>query len=146
MLIFLGSFYIFLGCIFLLIPLIYLELGRPRDLIKATLNLLVGITLIIKNNIFNNLSISIYFSLTSLIFLYVFEIFLFRWNQLTDEEKNKLLTPIELKNNILKIFEGTKLGINNLKNYSKIFNFDRKNENIDKKKWVRNDKNDNIKI
>ena len=84
--------------------------------------------------------------MTSLIFLYVFEIFLFRWNQLTDEEKNKLLTPIELKNNILKIFEGTKLGINNLKNYFKIFNFDRKNENIDKKKWVRNDKNDNIKI
>jgi len=129
-----------------LIPLIYLELGRPRDLIKATLNLLVGITLIIKNNIFNNLSISIYFLLTSLIFLYVFEIFLFRWNQLTDEEKNKLLTPIELKNNILKIFEGTKLGMDNLKNYFKIFNFDRKNENIDKKKWVRNDKNDNIKI
>ena len=129
-----------------MIPLIYLELGRPRDLVKATLNLLVGVTLIIKNNIFNNLSISIYFLLTSLIFLYVFEIFLFRWNQLTDEEKNKLLTPIELKNNILKIFEGTKLGIYNLKNYFKIFNFDRKNENIDKKKWVRNDKNDNIKI
>ena len=144
--IFLGSLYIFLGSIFLLIPLIYLELGRPRDLVKATLNLLIGVTLIIKNNIFNNLSISIYFLLTSLIFLYVFEIFLFRWNQLTDEEKNKLLTPIELKNNILKIFEGTKLGINNLKNYFKIFNFDRKNENIDKKKWVRNDKNDNIKI
>ena len=143
---YLGFFYILVGTIFLFVPIIYLELGRPKDLIKAFVNLLIGFILIIKNKTLEESLFVIFLFLTVLIFLYVVELFSFRWNQLTDEEKNKLLTPIELKNNILKIFEGTKLGINNLKNYFKIFNFDRKNENIDKKKWVRNDKNDNIKI
>ena len=35
--VYLGSFYIVIGAIFLLVPIIYLELGRPKDLIKAFL-------------------------------------------------------------------------------------------------------------
>ena len=46
---YLGSFYIVVGTIFLFVPIIYLELGRPKDLIKAFLNLLIGFILIIKN-------------------------------------------------------------------------------------------------
>jgi len=46
---YLGTFYILVGTIFLTVPIIYLELGKPKDLIKAFLNLLIGLILIIKN-------------------------------------------------------------------------------------------------
>ena len=46
---YLGTFYIVVGTIFLTVPIIYLELGKPKDLIKAFLNLLIGLILIIKN-------------------------------------------------------------------------------------------------
>ena len=46
---YLGTFYILVGTIFLTVPIIYLELGKPKDLIRAFLNLLIGLILIIKN-------------------------------------------------------------------------------------------------
>ncbi len=145
MIIYFGYFYIFLGIIFLLIPLVYLELGRPKDLIKAGLNLIIGIFLIIKNRVFDNVYPAIYLLITLLIVFYVVEIFSYRWNQLTDKEKVKLTTLIEFKNNLSKILEAINLWFSNFKNFTNFFGFNRNNENINKKKWVRNDKNDNIK-
>ena len=46
---YLGIFYIVVGIIFLSVPIIYLELGKPKDLIKSFLNFLIGLILIIKN-------------------------------------------------------------------------------------------------
>ena len=145
MLFLLGYFYIFLGLVFLFIPLIYLEVGRPRDFIKAGLSLLVGLTLIIKNKLIENLSLSIYLLITILVFLYQLEIFSYRWNQLTDKEKKRLKTLLEFKKNFLKIFEALNLAAANLKDSMQYLAFFRNNKNINKKKWVRNDKNDNIK-
>ena len=142
-LIYLGSFYIFIGAIFVLVPIFYLELGRPKDLIKAFFNLLIGFILITKNRTINELFFAILILLTFLIALYVIEIFLSRWNQLTDKEKIKLTTFLEFKSNLSKILEAINLGFGN---FIKIFNFDKNNQNLSKKKWVRNDKNDNIKI
>ena len=142
-LIYLGSFYIFIGAIFVFVPIIYLELGRPKDLIKAFFNLLIGFILITKNRTINELFFAILILLTSLIALYVIEIFLSRWNQLTDKEKIKLTTFLEFKNNFSKILEAINLGFGN---FIKPFNFDKNNQNLSKKKWVRNDKNDNIKV
>ena len=140
-----GFFYLLLGFIFLFVPLIYLELGKPKDIVKAALNLLIGIILIIKNKAFENLSFVIFLLATLLFVFYLVEIFSSRWNQLTDKEKNKLKTIVEFKNNLLKISEATTLGLSNFKNYLNFFKFGKKNENINKKKWVRNDKNDSIK-
>ena len=36
---YLGTFYVLVGTIFLTVPIIYLELGKPKDLIRAFLNL-----------------------------------------------------------------------------------------------------------
>ena len=144
--IYLGSFYIFVGTIFLFVPLIYLELGRSKDLIKAFLNFLIGFTLIIKNKSINE-SISLnLLMLTVLVVLYLIELFLFRWNQLTDNEKNKLTTFLEFKNNLSKILEAVNLGGKNFIELLKNFNFDKNNQKKSPKKWVRNDKNDNIKV
>ena len=146
MIVYLGSFYILIGALFLIVPLIYLELGRPKDLIKAFLNLLIGIVLIIKNKTIDESFFVIFLLLTVLVIFYLIEIFVFRWNQLTDKEKNKLITFLELKNNLSKILEATNLGFRNLAKPLNVFNFGSNNQNTSPKKWVRNDKNDNIKV
>ena len=154
---YLGSFYILVGTVFLLVPLIYLELGRPKDLIKAFLNLSIGFILIIKNSTISKSLFVIFLLITVLVFMYLVElflftvlvmfylidIFLFRWNQLTDKEQNKITTFLEFKNNLSKILEAINLGVKNFTKPLNFFNFDSNNEKIKLKKWVRNDKNDN---
>ena len=143
---YLGTFYILIGTIFLTVPIIYLELGKPKDLIKAFLNLSIGFILIIKNRTINESFFLIFLLITVLMFLYLIELFLSRWYQLTDNEKKKLITFLEFKNNFLKIFESINLVFGDLMKPSKFFNFDGNNKNTTQKKWVRKDKNDNIKV
>ena len=144
MIVYLGSFFIFVGTIFLFVPLIYLELGRPKDLIKSCLNLLLGFLLIIKNKTADESLFLIFLLFTGLIVLYLIELFKSRWNQLTDKEKNKLTTFLEFKNNLSKILEAINLGAKNIAKPLNFFNSGN-NKNASLKKWVRNDKNDNIK-
>ena len=133
------------GTLFLLVPLIYLELGRPKDLIKSCLNLLIGFILIIKSKTLDE-SFYIFLLFAVLIVFYLVELFSSRWNQLTDKEKNKLTTFLEFKNNLSKILEAINLGFRNFAKPLNVFNFGSKNQNTSLKKWVRNDKNDNIKV
>ena len=146
MIFYLGSFYIVIGTVFLLVPLIYLELGRPKDLIKSSLNLLIGFILIIKNKTVDKSFTLIFLLFTGLIVLYLLELFSYRWNQLTEQEKNKLITFMEFKNNLSKILEAINLGVKNFAKPLNLFNFGSNNQNTSQKKWVRNDKNDNIKV
>ena len=141
-----GTFYIVVGIIFLSVPIIYLELGKPKDLIRAFLNLLIGLILIIKNKTLNESFFVIFLFLTILVVFYLVELFLSRWYQLTDNEKKKLTTFLEFKNNFSKILESINLVFGDFKKPSNFFNFGTNNENTIQKKWVRNDKNDNIKV
>jgi len=145
LLIYLGSFYIIIGIVFLLVPIIYLELGRPKDLIKSFLNLLIGFILIIKNETIDRSFFIVFPLVTGLVILYLVELFLSRWYQLTDNEKIKLKTFLELRKNISKISEAINLGVRNFAKTSNFFNFGSNNQNTSPKKWVRNEKNDNIK-
>ena len=143
---YLGTFYILIGIIFLTVPIIYLELGKPKDLIKAFLNLSIGFILIIKNKTLDVSSFLIFLFLTGLVIFYLVELFLSRWSQLTDNEKKKLTTFLEFKNNFSKILESIKLVSGEFKKPSNFLNFGSNNKNTTQKKWVRNDKNDNIKV
>ena len=143
---YLGIFYIIVGIIFLFVPIIYLELGKPKDLIKAFLNLLIGLILIIKNKTFDESFFVIFLFLTILVIFYLVELFLSRWYQLTDNEKKKLITFLEFKKNFLKILESINLVFSDFTKPSNFFNFGSNNKNTTQKKWVRNDKNDNIKV
>ena len=143
---YLGTFYILVGTIFLTVPIIYLELGKPKDLIKAFLNLLIGLILIIKNKTLDESFFMISLFFTFLVIFYLVEIFLARWYQLTDNEKKKLTTFLEFKNNFLKILESINLVFGDFTKPSNFFNFGGDNKNATQKKWVRNDKNDNIKF
>ena len=142
---YLGIFYLLVGSIFLLIPLLYLELGRPKDLIKAFLNLSIGFILILKNKIVDESLFVIFLLLTLVAILYLVELFLSRWNQLTDKEKNKLTTFLEFKKNLSKILEAINFGFKNFIKDINFLKFDGKNKKISQKKWVRNENNDNIK-
>ena len=143
---YLGTFYILVGSIFLLVPIIYLELGKPKDLIKAFLNLLIGLILIIKNKTIDQSFFVIFLFLTVLVIFYLVELFLSRWYQLTDNEKKNLWSFLEIKNNFLKILESINLVFGDFTKPSNFFNFGSNNKNTTQKKWVRNDKNDNIKV
>ena len=146
MIFYLGTFYILVGTIFLIVPIIYLELGKPKDLIKAFFNLLIGLILIIKNKTIDESSFLVFLFLTLLVIFYLIELFLSRWYQLTDSEKKKLTTFLEFKNNFSKILEAINLGFGDFIKPSNFFKFGSNNKNTTQKKWVRNDKNDNIKI
>jgi len=110
------------------------------------LNLLIGFILIIKNKTLDESFFLIFLLFTVLIVFYLVELFLSRWNQLTDKEKNKLTTFLEFKNNLWKILEAINLGVKNFAKPFNLFNFGSNNQNTNPKKWVRNDKNDNIKF
>ena len=146
LLVYLGIFYFVIGTIFLSVPIIYLELGKPKDLIKAFLNLLIGLILIIKSKTVDESFFVIFLFLTVLVIFYLVELFLSRWHQLTDNEKKKLTTFLEFKSNFSKIFKAINLGFDNFTKPSNFFNFSSNNKNTTQKKWVRNDKNDNIKV
>ena len=143
---YLGIFYVVIGAIFLSVPIIYIELGKPKDLMKAFLNLLIGLILIIKNKTLDKSFFVIFLILTILVIFYLVELFLSRWCQLTDAEKKKLTTFLEFKKNFSKILEAINLGFVNLTKPANFVNFDRKNIKLSPKKWVRNDNNDNIKV
>ncbi len=128
----------------MLIPLIYLELGRPRDLIKATLNLVIGMILLVKHNFFDGLYSLILIAATILFIFYLVEIFTIRWNQLTNQEKNKVKTISQFKKNISIFLDAIYLARKNFLNLKNTLTFGRNNENFNKKKSVMNDKNDNI--
>ena len=142
---YLGFVYIIIGIAFLAIPLIYIEVGRPKDFIKAGLNLLIGTTLIIKNKVFENSYSVIYLLITILFIFYLLEIFSIRWNQLTDKEKGKLITLRAFKNNLNKILSANVLLLNNFLSFQNIPKVGSENENFNKKKWVRTDENDKMK-
>ena len=143
---YLGIFYILVGTIYLTVPLIYLELGKPKDLIRAFLNLLIGFILIIKNKTLDESFFVIFLFLTVLVTFYLVELFLSRWYQLTDIEKKKLTTFLEFKNNFSKILKSINLVYGDFMKPPNFFNFGSNNKNTTQKKWVRNDKNDNIKV
>ena len=143
---YLGTFYIAIGTIFLTVPIIYLELGKPKDLIKAFLNLIIGLILIIKNNTLDESFFVIFLFFTVLVIFYLVELFLSRWYQLTEIEKKKLITFLEFKNNLSKILESINLVFGDFKKPSNFFNFGSNNKDKTPKKWVRNGRNDNIKL
>ena len=144
MVIYLGYIYLLFGTILLFIPLIYIELGRPKDFIKAGLNFVIGMILIVKDRTYNNFYSSILVFITILFTFYIVEIFSVRWNQLTIQEKNKLKTFVEFKKNLSKFLEAISLLLKKNLNLNNIFKVNKNNKNLIKKKWVTNEDNGNI--
>ncbi len=142
LILFVGALYIIIGFFSLFISLLFMELGRPKDLIRSGLIILLGIFLIIYSNIFS-LKISLILTLNAvLINFYFFENLSYRWNQLLDKEKFDIKSFSGFNKNFSIIYNIITVDLKNLllkNNLKSIF----KNNSI-KKKWVR--KNDIKKI
>ena len=138
---FIGFLYLFIGCISLFTALLFIELGRPKDLIQSGLLILLGTLLIIYKNVFN-IKITFILSLNAtLISLYFIENFLYRWNQLLDKEKFDIKSLSGFKRNLSIIYKIIRLDLKNIFLHNKIVNVF-KSTSI-KKKWVRKKDNNN---
>tara|TARA_Y100001933_G_scaffold122441_1_gene122198 strand:- start:139 stop:684 length:546 start_codon:yes stop_codon:yes gene_type:complete len=141
LIVFIGVSYLIIGCISLIIALLFLELGRPKDLFQSGLLILLGTFLIIYKNIFT-FNISLILSLNAvLISFYFIENFSYRWNQLLDKEKFDIKSLSGLKKNFTIIYKIVSVEFKNVFCNYKIQNIF-KNTSI-KKKWVRKNDNNN---
>ena len=135
LIVFIGFIYLLIGFISLVTSLLFIELGRPKDLIQSGLLILLGIFLIIYKNIFT-FKITFILTINSiLIFLYFTEIFSYRWNQLLDKEKFDIKSLSGVKKNFSIIYKIISFDFKNLFFNNKINNIF-KSTSI-KKKWVR---------
>ena len=143
LLFFIGSLYLFIGCISLLTALLFIELGRPKDLIQSGLLILLGIFLIVYKKLFT-LEISLILTLnTVLISFYFIENFSYRWNQLLDKEKFDIKSFSGLKKNFSIIYKILSVDFKNLFFKNKVTIFKKTSNN---KKWVRKKDDNNNSI
>ena len=135
LIVFIGILYLVIGFISLFTALLFIELGRPKDLIRSGLLILLGAFLIIYKNIFTY-KISLIVTLNAvLISFYLIENFSYRWNQLLNKEKFDIKSWSGFKKNFSIIYKIISFDMKNLFFNNKIHNIF-KNNSI-KKKWVR---------
>ena len=85
-----GYLYLLVGLLILAMPLVLVELSRPRDWLMGGLFLFIGLYLLVESDFLGG---SIYFLVISVAILFVkmiMEIFQNRWSQLCVEEKKRI--------------------------------------------------------
>ena len=142
MVLLLSYVYFALGLAYLFVPSIFLELGRPKDLLKGGLFFLLGIFLLIKKNTFTSSDLVIIFFNNLICFILIAEINLSRWNNLSELEKESFRNFSVIKNKLLLFLDALKLGNKNL--LSKSLKTNTLDKNAVKRVWVRSEK-DNVK-
>ena len=142
LIVFLSSVYFILGIVYLIVPSIAIELGRPKDLLKGGLFFLLAIFLLIKKNTFDNSDLLILLFNNIICLILITEINLVRWNSLSDKEKNSFKNYSSIKNKLLLFLDALKFGNANFSSKSLKDNF--LNKNLNKRVWVRSEK-DNLK-
>ena len=141
MVLFLSYIYLILGLSYLLVPSIALELGRPKDLLKGGLFILLAIFLLIKKNTFNGAELVILLFNNFICFILIAEINLNRWNSLSDSERKSFKNFSVIKDKLLLFLGALKLRNKNV--LSKPFKYRSFDKNLVKRVWVRTDK-DNL--
>ena len=85
-----GYLFLFVGLLILAIPLVLVELSRPRDWLMGGLFLFLGLFLLVENDLLRG---SINLFVISMAILYgkmILEIIQTRWYQLSSEEKKRI--------------------------------------------------------
>ena len=85
-----GYLFLFVGLLILALPLMLVELSRPRDWMMGGLFLFLGLFLLVENDLFRG---SINLLVISMAILYgkmILEIVQTRWNQLSSEEQKRI--------------------------------------------------------
>ena len=143
-----GELFLFLGLLILVLPIILVELSRPRDWLLGGLYLFLGLFLLVENDLLRG---SINLLIICMVILYakmMMEIIQNRWFQLSLEEKKRIgsferwFESFKQLGEILKLLGNTFL--NNFKSFSTLSTQSEKP--IKEKKWVRSELKEDIKM
>ena len=85
-----GYFFLAFGLLVLVLPLILVELSRPRDWLISGLFLFLGLFLLVENDLLRDSINLLLFSMGILYGKMILEIIQTRWNQLSSEEKKRI--------------------------------------------------------
>ena len=85
-----GYLFLFVGTLILALPLILVELSRPKDWLMGGLFLFLGLFLLVENEVLRGSINLLVVSMAILFGKMILEIFQNRWYQLGSEEKKKI--------------------------------------------------------
>ena len=85
-----GYLFLCVGLLILALPLILVELSRPRDWLMGGLFLFLGLFLLVENDLLRGSINLLVISMTILYGKLIFEIIQTRWYQLSSEEKKRI--------------------------------------------------------
>ena len=85
-----GYCFLIVGLLILALPLILVELSRPRDWLVGGLFLFLGMFLLVENDLLRGSVNLLVISMTILYGIMILEIFQTRWNQLSFQEKKRI--------------------------------------------------------
>ncbi len=85
-----GYLFLFVGLLILALPLMLVELSRPRDWLMGGLFLFLGLFLLVENDLLRGSINLLLISMTILYGKMILEISQIRWYQLSSEEKKRI--------------------------------------------------------
>ena len=85
-----GYLFLFVGLLILALPLMLVELSRPRDWLMGGLFLFLGLFLLVENDLLRGSINLLVISMTILYGKMILEIIQTRWYQLSSEEKKRI--------------------------------------------------------
>ncbi len=139
-----GYLFLFVGLLILALPLMLVEVSRPRDWVMSGLFLFLGLFLLVENDLLRG---SINLLVISMEILYgkmILEIFQTRWYQLSSEEKKRIGSFQRWFESFKQLGQSFALLGNGFLNFFKSFTTQSKKP-IKEKKWVHPELTEEIK-
>jgi len=133
-----GYFFLCVGFLVLALPLILVELSRPRDWLKGGLFLFLGLFLLVENDLLRG-SINLFVIPIAILYgIMISEIIQIRWYQLSSEEKKRIGSFERWFESFKQLGQIFTLIGNSFLNLLKSFTTQFKKP-LKEKKWVRSD-------
>tara|TARA_B100001029_G_scaffold167158_1_gene160133 strand:- start:318 stop:836 length:519 start_codon:yes stop_codon:yes gene_type:complete len=131
-----GYIFLFVGLLILALPLILVELSRPRDWLIGGLFLFLGLFLLVENDILRGLINLLVISMAILYGIMISEIIKTRWYQLSFEEKKRIGSFERWIESFKELFQIFTLLVNRFLNIFLSFST-QSDKPLIEKKWIR---------
>ena len=130
-----GYLFLFVGFLIVALPLMLIELSRPRDWLMGGLFLFLGLFLLVENDLLRGSINLLVISMTILYGKLIFEIIQTRWYQLSSEEKKRIGSFQRWFESLKQLFQSfALLGNGFLKLFTRFTTKSKKS--LKEKKWV----------
>tara|TARA_B100001250_G_scaffold403597_1_gene418373 strand:- start:114 stop:632 length:519 start_codon:yes stop_codon:yes gene_type:complete len=139
-----GYLFFFVGLLILALPLILVELSRPRDWLMGGLFLFLGLFLLVENDLLRGSINLLVISMTILYGKMILEIFQNRWNLLGSEEKKRIRSLQRWFESFKQLGQSFVLMGNAFINFFRSFTTQSKKP-LKEKKWVHPELKDEVK-